>query len=393
MSSDALREYADAAAGDAALVRRWVREIDAGWQGDAASAAGSAIVPLAVEQDAAAGRAGESQNLGYGQVTGFGDSKTRVVPVPPLPDKPGDPSSWPAPEQKSFRDGVAAHNDAAQQNRLVMSGYERTSAANATFPPTAPPTPLPGGDVGITTASSGQGIGDTTPVPVRGGGSTRSSRSGSGSSVAPPPAITGTGQPPPVGGAPQPIPGPPVTRPGPGGQPVPPDSLDGRQPDGRTGISDWQPPERTPGELANRLTGEDGTRRGGGGPGTGLLPGGPGIGGTFGDSERGGGGRGGAGGVPGGRGGIAPGPGVGAHAPEHGPAGRATGAGAAGMRGGGAGAMGGMPMGGAGARGDEDKEHERPSFLVEPDPDSIFDSDEVTAPATIGVDEDEPPQR
>jgi hypothetical protein len=39
---------------------------------------------------------------------------------------------------------------------------------------------------------------------------------------------------------------------------------------------------------------------------------------------------------------------------------------------------------GARGQGDEDIERQRPSFLVEPDPDETFGTDEVTAPPVIG---------
>jgi hypothetical protein len=46
-----------------------------------------------------------------------------------------------------------------------------------------------------------------------------------------------------------------------------------------------------------------------------------------------------------------------------------------------------MPGGGGGGgrgQGGEDGEHQRPSFLVEADPDETFGTDEVTAPPVIG---------
>jgi hypothetical protein len=48
--------------------------------------------------------------------------------------------------------------------------------------------------------------------------------------------------------------------------------------------------------------------------------------------------------------------------------------------------MGGMGHGGGGRKGqgEDDGEHERPSFLVEPDPHDTFGTDEVTAPPVIG---------
>jgi hypothetical protein len=49
----------------------------------------------------------------------------------------------------------------------------------------------------------------------------------------------------------------------------------------------------------------------------------------------------------------------------------------------GAGSAGGMGAG-RGQRGKDDEEHKRASYLVEADPDSIFGSDERTAPPVIG---------
>jgi hypothetical protein len=49
---------------------------------------------------------------------------------------------------------------------------------------------------------------------------------------------------------------------------------------------------------------------------------------------------------------------------------------------GGAGGM--MPLGGNRADDEEDGEHQRPSYLVEGDPDAVFGTDEMTAPPVIG---------
>jgi hypothetical protein len=43
-----------------------------------------------------------------------------------------------------------------------------------------------------------------------------------------------------------------------------------------------------------------------------------------------------------------------------------------------------MPLGGGTGEGAEDLEHQRPEFLVEPDPESLFGTDEATAPSVIG---------
>ncbi len=162
---------------------------------------------------------------------------------------------------------------------------------------------------------------------------------------------------------------------------------------GTTSPSGWQPGPGVPGG------------RNGGNPGTGVGPmpvGGPvGAGGGFGPGGAGGGGygAGGSGGYGGGRaGGFGPGGGAGGAA---GPgAGASTGARPGAMPPGGAAAAGGpaasaagragtggAPMGagaGRGGQGSEDEEHQRPSYLVEADPDSIFGTEERTAPPVIG---------
>ncbi|HEV7649095.1 MAG TPA: hypothetical protein VGP26_13115 [Actinophytocola sp.] len=117
----------------------------------------------------------------------------------------------------------------------------------------------------------------------------------------------------------------------------------------------------------------------GGSPGFGEGAGGLGGARGFGGGAGGGEGAGGRGAEGGGARGA--GPGVGKAMP-----GSAT-AEAAAARGRG-GSVGGLPMGG-GARRDDDAEHRRPEFLQEPDPDGLFDSDVLTAPAVIGGPDDE----
>ncbi len=111
-----------------------------------------------------------------------------------------------------------------------------------------------------------------------------------------------------------------------------------------------------------------GSRPGGFGPGAGAR-----VAGGFGP----GGGSGTAG--PGATsGGARPGAMPGAAAPG------GAGAAAAAGRGG---AMGGAPMGAGanrGGQGGEDEEHQRPSYLVEADPDDLFGTEERTAPPVIG---------
>ncbi|PPK67785.1 hypothetical protein V5P93_007127 [Actinokineospora auranticolor] len=125
--------------------------------------------------------------------------------------------------------------------------------------------------------------------------------------------------------------------------------------------------------------------RSGFGGGRGI--GGPGGGGGGGSYGGGGGASGaGAGGGFGSRppGALGAGAGVGALAAEQAAMGRGGvgGAGAAGRGGSGMGGMGGG--GGHGGQGGEDEEHQRPSYLIEADPDDVFGTDEMTAPPVIG---------
>ncbi|HEU5476011.1 MAG TPA: hypothetical protein VFV67_35750 [Actinophytocola sp.] len=231
-----------------------------------------------------------------------------------------------------------------------------------------------GGGTGGTGGTGGVGgipggPGGTTPGGVLPGGRPPSIPVGGGSR---PP---GTG---PGGGGPGGGPGEGGFPPG-GGFPIGGLPIGGGLPGGEDGLR----PGRGPGGGPGFGPGLGGGGAGEGGGGRGVSPFGTGGGGGV-DGEHGGRGLGrGPGGTAFGPGGSAPGAGAGALAAEH----AATGGGRAGGPGAGGRAGGGMPMGGmAGARGqgDEDGEHQRPSYLVEADPDSLFGTDEMTAPPVIG---------
>ena len=130
-------------------------------------------------------------------------------------------------------------------------------------------------------------------------------------------------------------------------------------------------------------------------PGTPFVPNGPGfppVGGYqgtgfplpgFGIGRGGDFGPGGPAGGTSGPGAPVPGPG-GARAGAVGEHGTGGGRGA-GMTSRSAAGLGGVPIGGARADGEDDGEHRRPAYLVEPDAESLFGSDELTAPPVIGV--------
>lgn len=132
-------------------------------------------------------------------------------------------------------------------------------------------------------------------------------------------------------------------------------------------------------------------------PAAGFAPGG-GFGPGGGGGGYGGGRIPGAGFGPGGAGGAGAGAGAGAGSgaatgakPMGGPgaagpgAAAAAGAGAAGRGGMGAAPMGAGAGAGKGGQGGEDNEHQRPTYLVEADPDDVFGTDQRTAPPVIGA--------
>ncbi|WP_367135645.1 hypothetical protein [Saccharothrix sp. HUAS TT1] len=135
-----------------------------------------------------------------------------------------------------------------------------------------------------------------------------------------------------------------------------------------------------PGGLGGTGAGRNG--RGGGGFGRGVG----GVGGVGG--AAGGGGRVPGGGLPGGGlpgSGLAGGAGSAAKGWAAGGAHGEAGARGGGRAGVGAGMPGMGPMGGpAAGRGEEDVEHQSPSYLLEPDAEALFGNDEATAPPVIG---------
>jgi hypothetical protein len=305
-----------------------------------------------------------------------------------------------------------ASQEAHQRAAEVAGTYDRNLSGAATMPAWGPPPTMGGGpgekppkppepvkppaliglrvpdrppsdDPGTGTVSSGGGqTGPGVPRPGGPGGPGIPGGSGGGS---------GGGRPGTPGN-----PGIPGVPGGPGGTTNPGGALPGR-PGGPGG------------------SGGSGGQWGGGGDGgfPGIPPVGGGVPVGGGDFERGGGGRGGTG-PGGGRGGFGPGgggsggggyggtgsggsnpgtggggrgggggAGAGALAAEHAAGGGRGGLGAGGRGGGAGGGLGGG-MGGGRGQGEEDGEHQRPSYLVEGDPESLFGTDEMTAPPVIG---------
>lgn len=348
------------------------------WQGGAAGAAQRGAGPLAVEHGLAQGGMTTASTALDSQVSAFNTAKGKVTQIPPTPDKPGlwDNVSSFGGAGRNYETKMNQVNTANDQNVAAMAEYEATTSSNTSSMPTtygritddysavgverpaAPPPSQPYNPVipgtnnpgNRNTSSSSTG---TTPGTSTGpGGRTNPS----GSTGNPPGSTTNPGNSqtnpstnrPPVGLPPR-----------------------GTLPPGQN-LGQGNNPA-LPGMLPPAAFGPN---SGGGGFGP------RGSGGGFGPGGSGSGGAGGPG--AGGRG-----PGSGGFGPGAGGAAAAEGAAARGGMGpGGRGGPGGMGggMGGHGnkGQGEDDSEHERPSFLVEPDPHETFGTDEVTAPPVIG---------
>ncbi len=355
-------------------IRALVTRMEAAWQGDAAGAAQRGAGPLATEHELAGLSLGTAQDLTNRQAGSFGEAKSRVVPVPPKPEPQNpmvvftDPNAVLDHERQ-----VDEHNAAAQNNVDVMTGYSGASEYNTTNLPTSYgklTDDQAGVGVGSATDSSGEKT-DSSGGPG-GGNAGGDGREPGGGDRAP-------------GGSPAGGPGQSAPT-GPGG------AAGGGGTD-RTAVGGTTTPETfVPGPAGQTFVPAD--------PGAGRVPGGapatggpvPGVVTGFGGSTGSGAGaspRGGSGpfGGAGPRGISTPGPGRGTAAEPFGSTARS--APAAGLTAAGRGtAASGVPLGGARGRDEEDTERKRPEWLEGGDPDELFDTDELTAPPTIGAEED-----
>ncbi|WP_232283886.1 hypothetical protein [Saccharomonospora cyanea] len=316
------------------------------------------------------------------QAQAWHQAANSVEPVPPVPEKPNwwDNVTSLGGASDTYEQQLGRHAAAAARNVEVMSAYEAETASNQSFPRSYTTLSSAGGSITIDsgTASSGViNIGSSSVPEARGG---VSATSGPGVSTGAAPMVSGVpsvGRPGPGGiGSPAPTPTPPV-----GPSAPTPTPVAGGGPVGTPPVGDTR---RNPNRSANSRPGT-GPGRGGAGEraGSRLYGARPAAGG--GTASGGAAGR--LGDATAAKGGSLGAPrvtGTGA-VPGAAPAGGAAAAGTAG----GAGARGaGMaPMGAAGGRGqgDEDKEHQRASYLQENDPDEAFIGDlGKTAPPVIG---------
>ncbi|WP_370969737.1 hypothetical protein [Amycolatopsis sp. cg9] len=345
--------------------------LESAWTGGASDAARERLQPLTASATSASTTLDRNSTLAQAQIEQFHQMKNSLHRD--VTDQPPTRSAWDVatPWDTDTEDKINQYNRKAQENVERYTAYSQQSSSN-----TAART-IDYGQLGEYNGGDFKVEDPKKPVepPPRkrtptGGDDDRSI----GAQVQPPPAVHPPVAPPPGH----------VTPPGqvtpPGSHPLGVDDSVRAQsyvPPSTQFPPGYQPP---------------GTGPGGFGPGSG--PGG-GFDSGFGPGFGPGGGGFGPGSSSGAGGGTGSGPGSGARGP-----GAATGTGvpgegrpgaAGGVRGGAAGkpgspGMGGMGHGAKGGKGEEDAEHQRASYLVEADPESVFGgTDERTVPPVIGL--------
>jgi hypothetical protein len=386
------------------------------WTGASGDAAYAGAGPLGKAFEETAFPLDETTNAMNTQTASLATAKTSVVPVPPAPEKPSGWSvalkaavpivgpSMAASDISSYQDGMSKHNAANETNVRVMDQYaSATNSTKSTIPMDYQPLPFDGASVGVraarpnvtvgtavseytgaTHASStvAPGVGSSmggnpaSAVPTLSGAGNVTAAGptsgGAGPAVTPPPNLSGTQVPTQGGtGTSAYLPGMPGYR-----------GSDTQRPGSRGGITGTgggaiSGPARN-NSAAGRLYASDdeGTGRGSGRSSSSAGRGGSSAAGDrlargggaaaeerLGQNRLGGGKSTGAGNLGS------------AAAAEEAAAGRSTARSATGT-----------PMGAAGqrGRGEDDGEHQRPDYLIEPDPDSIFGSDVRTTPPVIG---------
>ncbi|MGO1049686.1 hypothetical protein [Crossiella sp. CA198] len=323
------------------------------WQGKAADTARESVLPLAKYAEAAKQVAEQTGGKVGNQGNDWHGAKHKLRPVSGEMPQNNIINRLTPGETDLDRDIQKFKSDTSH-NQVVLAGYGVATNGNlTTMPSWAPPATATGDTSLVQTPPGGGGGSDRGRDPGRGGirpggsGSWPGGQGRTGVDQPPrggdlPPGGRGD-QPPPGGGTDLPPGGGPVQRPAP---------IDG------TPVQSVEDPVRPPG---------GGGQYGGGGLGGGGA-GGAGYGGGFAGAGFGPGGSGGGSGGRAGVGGFGP----------TGTAGAAATAGRPGAPGMGAGPMG----GGAGARGEEDKEHQRPDWLVESE--EFWGIDGYVAPPVIG---------
>ncbi|HVV12856.1 WXG100 family type VII secretion target [Amycolatopsis sp.] len=402
-ASESIQQLADGYNEEFNAIKALQARMNAAWTGSSGDAANAGANPLAQAFDDSRGPLIETQGSMQAQSDVFEASKSKVVPVPPAPEKPSGWSvglkaaipivgpSMAIGDVKSYQDGVAKTNAANENNVRVMDQYSSvTGDTKGIIPMDYKTLPSDGATIGLKSQSVGT-IGTSTSRyndNTNASSATTQPTGGSlgGGPVSAAPNLSGSS---PVTSSS------PVTTGGTSGSVSPLPNLPGNTP---TTSSPTSSSSFFPGATPGYGGTSDETQRTGRSPGRGLTSSGGSAANRLYSNESEG--RGGSAAKEGrgsssakesiSRGGAA----AGENARELG-AGKNTGSGkfasaaaaeeAAASRSAAKGSSG-SAMGAAGQRGkgEEDEEHQRPDYLLEADPDSVFGSDVRATPPVIG---------
>lgn len=347
------------------------------WEGQAADSMHQQVSPLAAFADSAKATAHGTAAVVGTQSTDFANAKNKLEPMPSSRPLDNLLNGF-APVQTDLDKQISDYNNKSSMNQHVYQTYgEQTRANIASLPQWNPPPTVHGvvpTEQQLVQNNPEQPLAPTHPV------STQPNHGQLPSSVTPGPTTPGQDWQPqrpasvdPGGNHPPPH------QPVAANMPQSADTPFASNTPFATNAAGYSPPQSSVGGWPSQSgyggfgtsDGQHGAGAGGGylGAGYGPVRPGSGSGGShLGTGSLPGGGRYGAGALPeqnvvGGRGGSA-----------GGAAGRPGAAGGPGM----------SPMGAGRGRGEEDSEHHTPSYLVEPDPEGLFGTDEPTMPPVIG---------
>lgn len=412
-AAQAVQQLSEEYLQEAQAIKDLQTRMNAAWTGNSGDAAYAGANPLAQAFKDSSGPLDLTTASMDVQSDAFEHSKSKVVPVPPAPEKP---SGWTVglkaaipivgpsmavSDVRSYQDGMAQTNAANDNNVRVMEQYSSvTGDTRGKIPMDYKILPTDTASIGLKPPNIGT-IGVVSAEyndKTRASSTTTNSSVGSPTSgpVSAPPTLSGasavTSSNPTGGGTSGPVSPPPSLPVTPSGPTSGGTGTSAYVPPAVSGYNDSRPSTQRPGSdgyrnatstggstnsnlgrnsAANRLLGsdEDGTGRRGGSS-SGSARGGSAAeerlsrgGAAAGESKLGGGKNTGAGNLGS------------AAAAEEGTAGRSSARSASGA-----------PMGAAGQRrrGEDDDEHQRPDYLLEADPDSVFGSDVRATPPVIG---------
>ncbi|MPY78585.1 MAG: PPE domain-containing protein [Actinophytocola sp.] len=164
------------------------------WEGDSADAAGKGVNPLIEAHRQSAPLISDTSRSMSAQAGSFSESKNAVVPVPDEPAEPGFfakaggilmPGTGAAEEYQSYRDGMAAHEQANANNVRVMEQYtSSTDGARSALPSDFGIVKDDGAVINVETRAANAVASQTASGPSVGGASGATGAPGGGAPLA-----------------------------------------------------------------------------------------------------------------------------------------------------------------------------------------------------------------